>query len=104
MPLKDLLSAVAKDESALNAMFASNSFLRRDDCAECSYLQYCGCDPLFNYVTQKDHIGHRPTSDFCKKQKAIFKIIFNYLKENDEETINIFWSWINNTPHKEILE
>ena len=75
-----------------------------NECAECSYLQYCGCDPLFNYVTQKDHIGHRPTSDFCKKQKAIFRIIFNYLKENDEETINIFWSWINNTPHKEILE
>jgi uncharacterized protein len=75
-----------------------------NECSECTYLQYCGCDPLFNYVTQKDHIGHRPTSDFCKKQKAIYKIIFTYLKENDRETINIFWSWINNTPHKEILE
>ena len=75
-----------------------------NECSECTYLQYCGCDPLFNYVTQKDHIGHRPTSDFCKKQKAIFKMIFNYLKENDKETIDIFWSWINNNPYKEILE
>ena len=74
-----------------------------NECEGCVYLSYCGCDPLFNYVTQNDHIGHRPTNDFCKKQKAIYKIIFDYLKNNDKETIDIFWSWINNDFCKEII-
>ena len=39
----------------------------------------------------------------CKKQKAIYKIIFDYLKNNDKETIDIFWSWINNDFCKEII-
>lgn len=68
------------------------------ECSECVYLQYCGCDPLFNYVKQNDHYGHRPTSDFCKKQKAIFSKIFNYIKEDNPTIMNIFWSWINKIP------
>lgn len=75
-----------------------------NECEGCTYLPYCGCDPLFNYVSQNDHIGHRPTSDFCKKQKAIYKIIFDYLKSNDKEIIDIFWSWINNGFCKEVNE
>jgi len=64
-------------------------------CSECAYLPYCGCDPLFNYVTQGDHYGHRPTSDFCKKQTAIFEYLFNFIKNKDEKVLNVFWSWMN---------
>jgi len=67
-------------------------------CNDCTYLQYCGCDPLFNYVTQKDHYGHRPTSDFCTRQKAIFKYLFSYIESEDSKVNDIFWSWINNAP------
>lgn len=65
------------------------------NCNECAYLAYCGCDPLFNYVTQKDHYGHRPTSDFCFKQTAIFDYLFKLINEGNEDILRIFWSWIN---------
>lgn len=68
------------------------------ECQECVYQQYCGSTPLFNYAEQGDHYGHRPTSDFCKKQKQIFEYLLNYFYENDTDVIKIFWSWIQNDP------
>lgn len=68
-------------------------------CSDCAYLSYCGADPLFNYVKQGDHYGHRPTSDFCKKQIKIFNYLFDILESDDEETKNIFWSWVNRNPY-----
>ena len=65
------------------------------NCSECAYLPYCGCDPLFNYVTQKDHYGHRPTNDFCYKQMEIYNYLFKYINKKDEKVLKIFWSWIN---------
>ena len=62
-------------------------------CSECVYLAYCGCDPLFNYVTQSDHYGHRPTSDFCYKQTAIYEYLFEKIQHKD--ILEIFWAWIN---------
>lgn len=64
-------------------------------CSECAYLAYCGCDPLFNYVTQADHYGHRPTSGFCYKQTKIFNYLFQYIEQKDEAVMNVFWAWIN---------
>jgi len=69
------------------------------NCSECAYLPYCGCDPLFNYVTQKDHYGHRPTSDFCYKQMNIYNYLFSYIKNKDQKVLDIFWAWINNDIH-----
>lgn len=66
------------------------------NCSECAYLPYCGCDPLFNYVTQKDHYGHRPTSYFCYKQMNIYNYLFSYIKNRDQKVLDIFWAWINN--------
>ena len=66
------------------------------NCSECAYLPYCGCDPLFNYVTQKDHYGHRPSSDFCFKQTAIYNYLFDFINSKNTEVIKVFWSWINN--------
>ena len=40
-------------------------------------------------------IGHRPTNEMCKKTKAILKYLFEKLKENDPNTMKVFWSWIN---------
>jgi len=65
------------------------------NCSECAYLPYCGCDPLFNYVTQKDHYGHRPTSDFCYKQMSIYNYLFSYIRNKDKKVLDIFWAWIN---------
>lgn len=63
-------------------------------CSTCAYLSYCGGDPVRNYNEQKDFIGHRPTSDFCKKNKSIIQYLLSLLKEDNPEINKIFWSWI----------
>lgn len=102
-------------ESSFNDIFQSKQLeiIIQDSCAEsmngcsdCAYLPYCGADPLFNYVKQGDHYGHRPTSDFCKRQTKIFDYLFSVLESEDKETIDIFWSWIDGNPliNKHIIE
>lgn len=63
-------------------------------CADCAFNVYCGADPVRNFAVQGDIYGHRPTSSFCKKHKAIIRHIFSILIERPE-IIPIFKSWIN---------
>ena len=71
-------------------------------CSWCAFRPYCGSDPVKNYMLQGDMIGYRPTNDFCKKNKAIFEILFDYIEKNDETTMNVFWSWLTNRNIKEL--
>lgn len=41
--------------------------------------------------------GFRPTSNFCRKHKAIIEYIFELLTERREEVLPIFKSWITGT-------
>lgn len=63
-------------------------------CSECAYQQYCGADVIRNYLETKDLTGYRLKSGFCRKNKMILDHIFSILKQNDEDTMDIFWSWI----------
>jgi len=64
-------------------------------CAECVFQPYCGADPVRNLSEQKDIIGHRPTNEMCKKNKAIIHYLFELIKKNDPDINRVFWSWIN---------
>lgn len=64
-------------------------------CSECVFQPYCGADPVRNLSEQGDIVGHRPTNEMCKKNKAIIHYLFELLKKNDPEINSIFWSWIN---------
>jgi His-Xaa-Ser system radical SAM maturase HxsB len=61
-------------------------------CNECAFEPYCGSEPVFHYATQKDYIGHKPTSDFCKRNMAIFRHIIT-LMQDDPAAKEIFYSW-----------
>lgn len=63
-------------------------------CAECAYQPFCGADPVRNFSEQDDIVGHRPTSESCKKHKDIIKYLLEYIKRNDPKINNVFWSWI----------
>ncbi|MBQ8190241.1 MAG: His-Xaa-Ser system radical SAM maturase HxsB [Bacteroidaceae bacterium] len=65
------------------------------ECAECVFQPYCGADPVRNLSEQKDIIGHRPTNEMCKKNKAIIHYLFELIKKNDPNINRVFWSWIN---------
>ena len=62
-------------------------------CHDCAYRIWCGADPARHYATQHDFIGHKATSDFCKRHRAIFDFLIDKL-EQDDETRNILFSWI----------
>jgi len=67
-------------------------------CASCGYQSYCGADPVRNYSEQGDIIGNRPTSELCKKNKAIIKYLLGLIKKNDGGINRVFWAWINRQP------
>ncbi len=64
-------------------------------CSDCVYQTYCGADPVRNFATQGDIIGHRPTNDFCSKNMGMIKHIFDLLLKADKSLEQIFWAWIN---------
>lgn len=65
------------------------------ECADCVFQPYCGADPVRNLSEQGDIVGHRPTNEMCKKNKAIIHYLFELLKKKDSEINRVFWSWIN---------
>ncbi len=71
-------------------------------CADCAFLAYCGADPVFNYATQGDPVGHRPTSAFCHKNMSIIRHLFSLWATEDPELYRIFFAWIRERSVKEI--
>lgn len=71
-------------------------------CAWCAYHLYCGGDPIRNYVECGDIVGHRPTSEFCRKNKAIFDHLFKLIREDNSDVMDVFWSWIANRGLEEV--
>ena len=62
-------------------------------CADCVFQSYCGADPVRNYSTQGDLYGFRPTSQICKRNKAIFTHIFELILNETEKVMPIFKQW-----------
>lgn len=62
-------------------------------CEQCAFLPYCGSDPDYHYATQKDFVGHKAVSGFCKKHMEIFKYLIS-LMEQDVETRRILENWV----------
>src|SRR5262249_31236305 len=67
-------------------------------CADCALQPGCGADPVENYAKQADIVGHRPTSDFCRRNMGVMKHLLGLYHRGDDELRRIFWSWVNNTP------
>lgn len=71
-------------------------------CADCAFQTFCGADPIFNYATQGDMVGHRPTSEFHKKNFFIIKYLLE-LYHSDETLRRIFWAWVHNVHVAELV-
>lgn len=61
-------------------------------CESCAYEPFCGTDPTFHKATQGDMIGHRPTSAFCFRNMAIFRLLLGIL-EDEPEFAGVLRSW-----------
>lgn len=71
-------------------------------CQDCAFVPYCGADPVRHYATQHDAYGHRPTSSFCHKNKAIFEFLFDELQNMDIEGEEIIWTWMRNCDRRDV--
>jgi len=71
-------------------------------CASCAFQMYCGADPIRNYVETGDIVGHRPSSDFCKKNTGIIEYLFEKLRKNDDDVMDVFFSWVTKRSLEEI--
>ena len=71
-------------------------------CSECAYQQYCGSDPIRNYLETKDLMGDRLNSDFCKKNKAILNYLFKLIIKDDANVMDVFWSWVTGRKYEDV--
>ncbi|ROR22259.1 His-Xaa-Ser system radical SAM maturase HxsB [Vibrio crassostreae] len=63
-------------------------------CSTCAFLPFCGSDPVYHYATQKNVVGQKAISGFCKKNMGVFKHLISLLESGDEETKQILNSWV----------
>lgn len=63
-------------------------------CSDCVFLPYCGADPVDSYARQADEIGHRPSSDFCKRQTGFFQFLFERWLAADTQDRQILRRWV----------
>ena len=62
-------------------------------CSECAFVPYCGADPIWNWATQADPVGHRPTSAFCEKNMGIIRHLFDLWRRDDPFIRSLFVRW-----------
>lgn len=61
-------------------------------CTDCAFELYCGADPTYHHATSGDYLGRKPTSGFCRRNMAIFKLLLDRY-EGDPSTRALFRTW-----------
>jgi uncharacterized protein len=61
-------------------------------CSDCAFEPYCGADPVFHHATTGDYLGRKPSSAFCSRNMAIFRLLLERY-EDDQDTRELFNSW-----------
>jgi His-Xaa-Ser system radical SAM maturase HxsB len=62
-------------------------------CADCAYVPFCGADPIDHYARQGDTVGHRPSSDFCRKQMGLFDLLLRRWEQGSGPERAVLESW-----------
>ena len=90
--LNDSYEEIMLSDSFLNVL-SSTVAESVPQCAECAVLPYCGSDPVRHYRSQGDVVGHKATSDFCKKHMGIVKHLVKLL-EDDPKAARVLRTWV----------
>jgi uncharacterized protein len=62
-------------------------------CTECAFAPFCGADPIWNWATQGDPVGHRPTSSFCTKNMSVIRHLLTLWRGGDAFIQKLFVRW-----------
>jgi len=71
-------------------------------CSDCAYVPLCGADPIEHYARQGDPMGHRPSSDFCKRNMGLLDFLLERYENADRDTKRLMEAWA--TPKSEMEE
>ncbi len=63
-------------------------------CRFCPYVPFCGADPVRSYVEQGEVVGNKARSTACKKNRLIIGHLLRLIREDNDDILDIFWSWI----------
>lgn len=85
---KELFSA-----PIMKLLMESSTLECQPGCAWCAYLPYCGSDPVRNFVLHGRLTSFKPHDPWCSFYKRVFDKLFSFLLSDDEETIDVLWSW-----------
>lgn len=77
----------------LQSMIEQTCTMSLPQCTECAFLPFCGSDPVLNWTTQGDIVGHRPTSAFCRKHMGLFRFYLECLQSEDSFVRDLMVSW-----------
>jgi His-Xaa-Ser system radical SAM maturase HxsB len=61
-------------------------------CSECAFEPFCGADPVYAHAVHGDVVGRKPSSDFCRRNMAIFRRLITMMESNSA-TKEIFRNW-----------
>lgn len=89
-PLHELLGS-----PVMAALLASGVAEALPGCADCALVPYCGADPVEHYARQRDPIGHRAFSSYCKKNMGLLQHLFGLLHDADDGIQRVLLSWLN---------
>ena len=62
-------------------------------CSDCAYVPLCGADPIDHFARQGDTLGHRPTSDFCRRQMGLFDLLLERYEKADRQDRKTLQDW-----------
>lgn len=62
-------------------------------CCDCVYQPYCGTCPVVNYALQNDVIERKPHTYRCQIYAGILDTLFEMIRDNDAETMEILRQW-----------
>lgn len=70
-------------------------------CRDCAYLPYCGVCPVYNYVSQGDFFGQRPTNERCRMNMFALDHLFDILDTRDVSVRKVLERWTIQKPRTE---
>jgi len=63
-------------------------------CSDCVYHPYCGVCPVVTYAMEKDIFPKVPKGFRCEIYAGILDMLFEKIRDGNEQTLGIFESWI----------
>ena len=88
----------------VRALALASNLEQNPDCVSCSYLPYCGLNPVHGHKTQGTMFARPRESTICYVHKHIQDYLFEKLGEADPETLKIFERWTTIRPRDHFLQ